>query len=343
MMNPLPAPRRGLPIAAGSLKSNGLPSSPASRRPGRRRRGFRPAGRRVDVDDRRVDALDDVGEVDEARAGADRPAAARRRLGDRLAAGAASPAATDGWSEPAGDDRADEEGDDGGQRDGDDGEPSRHSFGAQPPLLHYKSPKRFLIQRFDAELPALSRACCRRRPRRRGSVVFLLTEPDTFAPRRSSAAVASSRDIEASVPVSTKTFPASGPGSSSGSGAWLAMLTPAAASRATSARLRGSSANARTDAATTGPISATRLQRLDRRLEQPVHRPEMARQRRGRLLADVADAERVDQAREIVRLAALDLLDDVAADLAELARPRPLGPRLARRDDEVLELRRRRA
>ena len=46
----------------------------------------------------------------------------------------------------------------------------------------------------------------------------------------------------------------------------------------------------------------------------------------------------VDQAREIVLLAALDLLDDVASDFAQTARDRPLGPRLLRRDDQLLEL-----
>ena len=84
------------------------------------------------------------------------------------------------------------------------------------------------------------------------------------------------------------------------------------------------------------------LQRLDRRLQQPVHRPEVPRERRGRLLADVADAERVDQPRQIVALAALDLLDDVAADLAQLAGHGALRLRIARRHDEFFELWRRR-
>ena len=141
--------------------------------------------------------------------------------------------------------------------------------------------------------------------------------------------------------MSTKVLPASGPGRVAGARLpGSPCSTPAARSRSTSARLRGSSANARTDAATTGPISGDRLQRLD------AARPAIAsivRKWRAsvarRLLADVADAERVDQPRQIVRLAALDLLDDVAADLAELARHGPLRPRLARRHDELLELR----
>ena len=72
-----------------------------------------------------------------------------------------------------------------------------------------------------------------------------------------------------------------------------------------------------------GRSPAARLQLLRASASSSrVHRPEVARQRRRGLLADVADAERVDQPRQVVRLAALDLLDDVAADLAQLARPR---------------------
>ena len=85
------------------------------------------------------------------------------------------------------------------------------------------------------------------------------------------------------------------------------MFTPAAASRSTSARLCGSSAKARTDAATTGPMSGTVCSASTGASSIRVHRPEVARQRGRRLLADVPDAERVDQPRQIVRLAALDL------------------------------------
>src|SRR2546425_1187118 len=46
----------------------------------------------------------------------------------------------------------------------------------------------------------------------------------------------------------------------------------------------------------------------------------MTGERRRRLFADVADPQRVDQAREIVRLAPFQLRDDVPADLAELPR-----------------------
>ena len=116
------------------------------------------------------------------------------------------------------------------------------------------------------------------------------------------------------------------------------MFTPATPSFATSARLCGSSANVRTEAATTGPTSGHRLQRLERRVQHRVHRPEIARERGRRLLADMPDAQRINQPREIVVLAARDLLGDVAADLAQLARHGALGARCTRRDYEILEL-----
>src|SRR2546427_5377947 len=56
-----------------------------------------------------------------------------------------------------------------------------------------------------------------------------------------------------------------------------------------------------------------RLQRLDRRVEHGFHRSQIPRQRRGRFFADVPDAERVNQPGQIVRLAALNLRDNVAA------------------------------
>src|SRR5438093_4411983 len=64
----------------------------------------------------------------------------------------------------------------------------------------------------------------------------------------------------------------------------------------------------------------------------------MPRERRRGFLADVADAERINQPRQIVLFAALDLLEHVTADLAELPRDGPVGPRLARRDDGLPEL-----
>ena len=79
--------------------------------------------------------------------------------------------------------------------------------------FHYKRRKRFLIQRFDAELPRLFQFAAGLGARDH-VVVFLLTGRH-LAPSCSSAAVACSRDIDASVPVRTNVFPASGPGSRS--------------------------------------------------------------------------------------------------------------------------------
>src|SRR3989441_11379490 len=86
-----------------------------------------------------------------------------------------------------------------------------------------------------------------------------------------------------------------------------------------------------------GPDFRHRLQRLGRRLHDALHRPEMAREGRRRLLSNVTDPERVDQAGEVVLLAALDLIDDVNADLAELSRPRALRPGLTGSDHEGFE------
>src|SRR5437588_2394148 len=65
----------------------------------------------------------------------------------------------------------------------------------------------------------------------------------------------------------------------------------------------------------------------------------MSAERSCRFLAHMTDPERVNQAREIVAFAALDLFDDVAANLAKLARHGPLRPRFPGRDDEIFELR----
>ena len=68
------------------------------------------------------------------------------------------------------------------------------------------------------------------------------------------------------------------------------MLTPAACRRADQlpiARLVGERADRRGHDRTD---IRRRLQRLDRRVEHAVHRPEMARERRRRLLADMPDA-----------------------------------------------------
>src|SRR3954463_740536 len=81
-----------------------------------------------------------------------------------------------------------------------------------------------------------------------------------------------------------------------------------------------------------------RAQGFGRLGHDAVQRPEVTGKRRGGLLADVADPERVDQPREIVRLAALDLRDHVAPDLAEFARHGAIGPRLFRRDHQIFKL-----
>src|SRR5438034_1634154 len=88
------------------------------------------------------------------------------------------------------------------------------------------------------------------------------------------------------------------------------------------ARLIGKQANRRGDH---GADVGHRLQLLDRRVEHGLHRSQVPRERRARLFADVADAERVDQTGQVVPLAPLDLFDDVAADLSELAGHRALG------------------
>ena len=165
----------------------------------------------------------------------------------------------------------------------------------------------------------------------------MLTEPATLAPSARAPRSPPRALIDDSVPVSTKTLPASGPTGSVGLGRLAGHVDAGrwpGARRAPVARLVGEHSHRRGD---DGPDVGNRLQRLERRVEHPLHRPELARERRRRLLADVADAQRVDQARQVVPLAALDLRDDVAADLAQFARPRPLGSRLARRDDERLE------
>ena len=79
------------------------------------------------------------------------------------------------------------------------------------------------------------------------------------------------------------------------------------------------------------------LQLFEGGIEHARHRAQMARDGGRRLLADVADAERVNQPGQVVLLAPLDLRDHVASDLSQLARDGAVGPRLARRDDEVLE------
>lgn len=84
--------------------------------------------------------------------------------------------------------------------------------------------------------------------------VFLDTNPDTFPPRRSISAFASSRDRRASVPVSTSVLPANEPLASTCSGAGT---TPAAKSRRTTAWFCGSEVQARISRAVSSPMSRT--------------------------------------------------------------------------------------
>ncbi len=83
MMKPVPVPRRGAsptrcrPRSIGSSSRSGRGGWPA---PSGRRSGGR-ARRRVDVDDGRIEALGDVGEVDGAAAPADARREQRRVVG----------------------------------------------------------------------------------------------------------------------------------------------------------------------------------------------------------------------------------------------------------------------
>ena len=101
----------------------------------------------------------------------------------------------------AGDDEPDEKGDGRREADRDDHEPPGHGFPLSRYLINSEesSLRRATgmpsVRAFSALLPGSAPTMT--------AVVFLLTEPATLAPRRSSAAVASSRVIAASVPVRT--------------------------------------------------------------------------------------------------------------------------------------------
>jgi len=82
-----------------------------------------PSRRRVDVDDRGVQALDDVGEAHQ-RGHRRRSRRHARGPGDRRLGRRSGRDRRPGNA--AGDNRPDEERDDGGQRDGDEGEAPRH-------------------------------------------------------------------------------------------------------------------------------------------------------------------------------------------------------------------------
>ncbi len=201
-----------------------------------------------------------------------------------------------------------------------------------------------LIQRLDAELPAPSRACSRRRRRRPRYVVFRLTEPDTLPPSRSRAAVASSRRHRAQRAGEDEGLAGERPrrrSPRSAAAAGSPCSRPAAASLAMSARFRGSSANARTDAATTGPMSGTAWSASTGASTIAVHRPEMRAtawpppsRRRGGCRARRPGA--TGRSASLRSICATTL----RPTLPSFRGTRPLRARLARRDDEILELRR---
>ena len=105
----------------------------------------------------RVDALDDVREIDDRAA---RAVAGFRRIRDFALGRRRRPGHDRRPRHAAGEDGPDEERHDGGEGEGDEGEaanPARQ-FGSKcgrPTFFHYKSQKRLLIQRFDAELAGL--------------------------------------------------------------------------------------------------------------------------------------------------------------------------------------------
>ena len=137
--------------------------------------------------------------------------------------------------------------------------------------------------------------------------------------------MASSRVRRSSAPVRTKVFPASGPRrGASALGQW----TPAFRSFAMTRRFRGSRKNAATWAATTGPTSGTVLEpgRVGR--HQRLEIAEMTRQGARRRLADLPDAEGVEETGESRRLASGQRREHVRRGFVAQARePRELPVR----------------
>src|SRR5207245_3273333 len=175
-----------------------------------------PLRRRVDIDDGRIDPLDDVREVDD-RGGRRRRVRRGPRV-DRLRRSRHDRRTV----QPACENGADKESDDGGERERDEGEAARHIRCARPEAARYAP---FIISALNASSSSTSTPSWRAfsslvpaSPPATTYVVFLLTELATRAPSRSIAAAASSRVIDASVPVRTNTFPASGPASSAPGG-----------------------------------------------------------------------------------------------------------------------------
>ena len=266
MMKPLPAPRRGASRSRGrrigrAVERIGRLGQP---RPAAPARAIAPARRRVDVHDRRVQALDDVGEIDERwrDAGAARATRAGRRRGR-----VAGPPATIADRAIAARDRSrpTRNATIAVSADGDDGEAARHRAAVQPLTRSIISARNCcLIQQSTPSCRAFSSLAAGLRAG--DHAVRLLADRSGDLARRAARALRSPPRAS-STPACRSgrtTLPASGPGvAAPARGAWLSMLTPAASSRSISARLRGSSANARTDAATHRADLRHRLQRLD--------------------------------------------------------------------------------
>ena len=157
-------------------------------------------------------------------------------------------------------------------------------------------------------------------------VVFFDTLSETLAPSASSAAFASSRDIDSSVPVITYWLPVSGP-STGRSSSPASKRRPSARSSATSARVVvvGEPLGDRL-----GPLGADALALHDlllRRGGQPVDAAEVAREVLRGHPADVGDVEAEEHAPERDLLRRLDRVDRVGrGDLARNRRARAAAP-----------------
>jgi len=166
-------------------------------------------------------------------------------------------------------------------------------------MKHYKRLNRSSSSTSIPSFPPSPTCSPRRRPRRRSA--FVCSPSRTPCAKRSSASVACSRVYRRQRAGENEHLSRQAPGSSVTSGAWLVMFTPAALSRSTSSRFRGSSANCFTDAATTGPISATDCSAsIDASSNRSMVGNCAPASRR--LLADVPDAEGINQARQVDRL-----------------------------------------
>ena len=337
MTNPLPEPW------CGSSKSRGhvggiVAVAPPPRLAARPRRG-------VDVHDGRVDPLGDVGEVH--RAGDDGRGRVRTgALARGRAAGAGRRAAGDGRrrqyrTAPSRNETAEQS----ATSEPCSGAMSVASCPASGFQFRFTSAS-LIISRNSGfgQVPvcpaaAPSPAWCRPLPRRPRSWSSCSPSRRPCRPALRWPSSLPRGVIVGSVPVRTNVLPASGPGAlTSGAGCWLAMLTPASASFAMSARLCGSSANARTDAASTGPISgivcsastgASRMAGIVRMCRASVAPP--SRRRGGCRARRPAAAGRSGGCGRSAR-------STFRPTLPELARHGPLRPRLLRRDDQVLEL-----